>query len=128
MNGNIVTGIVTFSSSLYLKSELKVYSDGKVISDFSIVLVFCLFFCRRLLFFGDKIGYRKEVCHFYSRLCEFGRRLEGGSGGIGNTLYLLRVDYGWFAGVPPEKIHPSRAGKTRLRHSLRKKGLTAPYS
>ena len=27
-----------------------------------------------------------------------------------------------------KKIHPSRAGKTRLRHSLRKKGLTAPYS
>ena len=42
------------------------------------------------------------------------------------TCYVLTM--AGFAGVPRKKIHPSRAGKTRLRHSLRKKGLTAPYS
>lgn len=83
---------------------------------------------QKITLFGDKIGYRKEVCHFYSQLCEFGRRLEGGSGGIGNTLYLLRVDYGWFCRCTAGKNPSFEGWKTRLRHSLRKKGLTAPYS
>lgn len=43
-----------------------------------------------------KSGIGKKSVIFIPWLCEFGRRLEGGSGGIGNTLYLLRVDYGWF--------------------------------
>lgn len=102
------------------------YSDGKVISDFSIVLVFCLFFCRRLLFFGDKIGYRKEVCHFYSRLCEFGRRLEGGSGGIGNTLYLLRVDYGWFCRCTAGKNPSFEGWKNEIATFIKEERIDSP--
>lgn len=72
------------------------YSDEKVIFDFSIVFIFCLLFCRKLFFFSDKIGCRREIDNLYPWFCKFGRCLEGDSGGIGTALYLLHIDYGRF--------------------------------
>lgn len=87
------------------------YSDGKVISDFSIVWFSVCSFAEDYSFSVIKSGIGKKSVIFIPSFASSGDVWKEAVAELGThyTCYVLTM--AGFAGVPPEKIHPSRAGK-----------------